>query len=88
MTVTLKPETEARLRERAQRSGVDMDTLADTLLHDVLSDDPDDLTEEEIAEIRAGIRRGMEAFAAGRARSAKDYMADIQKRRAARQIEN
>ncbi len=32
MTITLKPETEARLRERAERDGTDMNAIADALV--------------------------------------------------------
>ncbi len=81
MSVTLRPETEILLRERAHRTGMDLNTLADTLITDVLADDPDNLTEEQIAQIRAGIERGLDAAAAGRVRSAEDYKADVQKRR-------
>ena len=45
---------------------------------------PDALTEEEKTEIRAGIRRGLEAAAQGRERPIAEYAADVQKRRAAR----
>lgn len=48
MTITLKPETEARLRERAQRDGADASDLADALLSNVLVDDPASMTKEEI----------------------------------------
>ena len=85
MTITLTPETEARLRERAAREGQDISTLAEHLLADALAeDDPDNLTEAEVAEIQAGIRRGLEAAAAGRERSVEAYAADVKKRRAAR----
>jgi len=47
--------------------------------------DPDALTEEEKTEIRAGIRRGLEAAAQGHERPVAEYAADVQKRRAARQ---
>ena len=46
---------------------------------------PDALTEEEETEIRLGIRRGLEAAAQGRERPIAEYVADVQKRRAARQ---
>ena len=46
--------------------------------------DPDDLTEEDKTEIRAGIRRGLEAAAQGQERPFAEYAADVQKRRAAR----
>ncbi len=85
MSVTLRPETETLLRERAHRTGMDLNTLADTLLTDALADDPDNLTEDEMAQIRAGIQRGLDAAAEGRVRSAEEYKADVQKRRAERQ---
>ncbi len=71
------------LRERA---GQDVDTFLNTLLADVLADDPNDLTEDEMAEIRVGIERGLEAAAAGRGRSAAYYKADVMKRRTERQM--
>lgn len=64
--ITLTPETETRLRARAEREGQDADAFAEAILADVLADDPDDLTPEEMTEIRAGIQRGLEAAAAGR----------------------
>ncbi len=92
MTVTLNSQIETRLRERAEREGQDVSTLANVLLGDALSDeagyDPDDLTDEEIAEIRLGIRRGLEAAAQGRERSVAEYAADVQRRRAARQSDS
>ncbi len=48
MTITLKPETEARLRERALRDGSDISELADVLLSNVLVDDPFPMTKAEI----------------------------------------
>jgi len=86
MTITLTSQTETRLRERASRMGQEISTLADTLLADALSySDPDDLTPEEIAEIRAGIRRGLVAASEGRERPAAEYAADVLRRRAERQ---
>jgi predicted transcriptional regulator len=64
--ISLTPETETRLRERAEREGQDADAFADAILAEVLADDPDDLTPEEMKEIRAGVRRGLDAAAAGR----------------------
>ncbi len=91
MTVTLNTQIETRLRERAEREGQDVSTLANVLLGDALSDeagyDPDDLTDEEIAEIRLGIRHGLEAVGQGRERSVAEYTADVQRRRAVRQGE-
>jgi len=48
MTITLRPETEARLRERALRDQADVNELADALLSDVLVDDPQRMTKSEI----------------------------------------
>ena len=39
MTITLEPETEARLCERAARDGQDVETLANAVLADRLQDD-------------------------------------------------
>lgn len=36
MTITLKPSTEAMLVEKARQEGQDLDTVADTLLADLL----------------------------------------------------
>jgi len=84
MAITLKPETEARLRERAEREGQDVSTFAEALLADALADDPDDLTPEDIAQIREGIRRGYQAGLEGRERSLDAYAAQVQQRRTAR----
>lgn len=48
MTITLRPETEARLRERALRDEADPSELADALLSNVLVDDPRRMTKSEI----------------------------------------
>ena len=78
--IRLTPETETRLRERAEREGQDADTFADAILADVLADDPDDLTPDEIAEIRGGIRRGLEAAAAGRVKPLSQAVAEARQR--------
>ena len=72
MTITLSVEPETRLRREAERTGQDCSSLADALLLDRLTEDPetmaelDFLTDEEIQQIRAGIRRDLEAAEAGR----------------------
>lgn len=48
MTITFKPETEARLRERASRDGSDLSELVDALLSYSLVDNPFLLTKTEI----------------------------------------
>lgn len=90
MTVTLNTTIEARVRERAEREGQDVSVVANALIGQALAEeeagyDPDNLTNEEIAEIRAGIRRGLEAAAEGRERSVAEYAADVQRRRVSRQ---
>jgi len=80
MAITLTPETETRLRQRAEREGQDADTLADTLLADALADDPDDLTPEDAAAIRDGLRRGLEAAAAGRVKPLSQAVAEARHR--------
>ena len=79
MTITLTPETETRLRERAERDGQDANALADTLLADALASDPDDLTAEEVAQIRAGIRQGMADCAAGRAQPVAEWAGRVRR---------
>lgn len=71
MTITLNPEIESRLIEQAGRLGEDAHHLAEELIAGGLSseyllDNPDNLTGEQIAEIRAGIKHGLEAATEGR----------------------
>ena len=79
MTITLTPETEALLRERAARDGQKVDALADVLLADALASDPDELTADEAAEVRAGIGRGLADCEAGRARPASAWAATLRR---------
>ena len=81
MTITLTPEIESRLLEQAGRLGEDANRLAEELIDYGLSsgylrDDPDDLTPEQVAEIRAGIARGLEAAAAGRVKTSTQAVAE------------
>lgn len=85
MTITLNPEIENRLLEQAGRLGEDANRLAEELIAEELSsgdlmDDPDDLTAEQIAEIRSGIDRGLEAAAAGRVKSLAQVVAEARQR--------
>jgi predicted transcriptional regulator len=77
VTITLTPETEARLRERAEREQQDLSVLADALLAEALAEDPDDLTSDEVRDIRAGIRRGLDDCAAGRVQPAAQWAARL-----------
>jgi predicted transcriptional regulator len=81
MAIELSPETEARLRQRAERTGQDADALADQLLADALAEDADELSQDAVAQIRQGIRRGLEAAAAGRERPLAEYAAQVKQRR-------
>lgn len=79
MTITLTPETETLLRRRAERDGQDPNILADILLADVLVSDPDVLTDDEIAQIRAGIRQGLEDCDAGLAQPVGEWAAKMRR---------
>jgi len=85
LTITLNPEIENRLIEHAERIGEDANHLAEELIAEGLSsnyplEDPDNLTAEQIAEIRAGIERGLEAGAAGRVKSLAQVVSEARHR--------
>ena len=71
MAITLKPETEEKLRQTAQWEGQDADTLADVLLAEVLA-----LREQEFVGDVAAAKEGMAAIAAGRVRPAAEFFAE------------
>ncbi len=75
MSITLTPETEAKLREKAAQEGREPDAVADDLLAMALEWESLDR-----AEAIAGIRRGLEASAAGRVRPAAEVFADMRTR--------
>ena len=54
--------------------------IAEGLASGDFMDDPDDLTAEQIAEIRLGIERGLEAAAAGRVKSSAQAVAEARQR--------
>lgn len=85
MSITLMPETENRLREQAERIGEDVNSLAEAIIteglsYNLLANDPDNLTDEQMAESRAGIRRGLEAAAAGRVKTLAQVVAEARQR--------
>ncbi len=80
MTIILTPATEARRRKEAKRDGQDVNALMNALLAEALTADPDELSDEEVPEVRAGIRRGLDAVNAGRERLLTDYAAEVQAR--------
>lgn len=71
MTITLKPTTEALLREKAQQEGRDMDSLVDMLLADSLEAEAR-RTEEDAEAVRAA----MAAAEAGREKPMAQYLAE------------
>ncbi|MEH1966408.1 hypothetical protein [Nostoc sp.] len=75
IVVSLSPELEARLREKAAQQGQDVSFVAAQLLEAVL--------EWEVQDSEAaikGIQQGLEDFEAGRFRSFEDF-ADEQRRK-------
>lgn len=87
MTITLEiaPETEARLRDKATAQGLDLAAylleLAERDAYEAEESDPDaDLTGEDRAAIREGVRRGLQAFEEGRYRSLETVIAEKRER--------
>ena len=75
MSITLRPETEAKLREKAEREGIDLDTLAETIIAEALAWEAQDQ-----AEAIEGIRRGIEASDVGRVRPFAEFAAEMRAR--------
>ena len=75
MAITLKPETEEKLRQTAEWEGQDADTFADTLLADVLAE-----RERQIAENVKLLQEGLDAIDAGRFRPAAAFFAEHRQR--------
>ena len=71
MTITLKPKTEALLREKAQQDGQDLDTLVDMLLADRL-----EAQAREDEETGAAVSNAMAAAEAGREKPMAQYLAE------------
>ena len=76
MTITLAPQTEAKLKEMATREGRDENTLADALLAEVL-----EAANRDHLETLEGVERGRQAYAEGRSRPFSEYMSDVLQRR-------
>ena len=77
MPLTLAPETEARLRSFAADRGQDPEETLTALVDNALA-----AAEAEFSEAVAGIRAGMEDFAAGRWISLEELEARLDERRA------
>ena len=75
VTISLPPETEVLLREKAQFEGLDPETVAAILLASALA-----WKEEDRAEAIEGIQRGLDDFAAGRFRLFSEFAAEQRRR--------
>ncbi len=75
IVVTLNPELEALLRDKAARQGQDVGLVASELLARVL-----EWEEQDSEEAIKGIQQGLDDFEAGRFRSFQEF-ADEQRRR-------
>ena len=68
IVVTLSPELEALLRDRAAQRGQDVNIIASELLASVL-----ELEDQDAEEATKGIQQGLDDFEAGRFRSFQDF---------------
>ena len=75
MTIILSPETKTKLREKAERDGRDINAVANALLAEAL-----EWEARDYAAAVEGIRRGLEASAAGRVRPASEVFADMRRK--------
>jgi predicted transcriptional regulator len=75
LVVTLSPELEEQLREKAVRQGQDINTVASELLASILTAEAKDS-----AEAVAGIQQGFDDFSTGKFRSFDEY-ADEQRQK-------
>ncbi len=76
MTITLAPQTEAKLKEMATREGRDENMLAEALLSEVL-----EAANRDHSEMLEGIERGRQAYTEGRSRPFSQYVSEILRRR-------
>ncbi|MBW4614717.1 MAG: hypothetical protein KME21_15850 [Desmonostoc vinosum HA7617-LM4] len=68
IVVTLSPELEALLRDRAARQGQDVSFVASELLASILQ-----AKEQDLEEAIEGIQQGLDDFQAGKFRSFEDF---------------
>ena len=71
MIITLKPETEEKLRKTAEWEGQDVDTLASTILGEALEQRAKQFDEN----VRAA-KAGLDAIDQGRTRPFEEYLAE------------
>lgn len=75
MIITLSPETEALLQQKAEREGTDVSTAAGALLAAALQWEA-----QEQAETIEGVHRGIEAGDAGRVRPFAEFAARMREK--------
>jgi len=75
IVISLSPEVEAQLREKAAQQGQDISVVAAQLLAQIL-----EWELQDSQEAVAGIQRGLDAFEAGRSRSFQEF-AEEQRRK-------
>lgn len=82
ISINLKPETETRLRDQAASQGLDFTEYLAALVERAAADGEvdADMTREELDAMHAGIRRGLEAFEAGKSVSAEEVFARVRER--------
>ena len=71
MTVTLTPQTEARINQMALREGKEPHDVVESILEDALS-----LDASEYEKSVADIQEGLDAIEQGRERSAEEFFAE------------
>lgn len=71
MTITLTPTIEARLREKAEREGSDINTMAEALITIALKWEV-----QERAETLAGVQQGEQAARESRERPLAEFIAE------------
>ncbi len=76
LTLQLPPELEALLRQRAERSGQDVDSMAIALLTFGLSFD-----DKDFSEALEGIQKGLDNFEQGQFFSFDEFVAEQERKR-------
>jgi hypothetical protein len=81
MTVSISPATQALLHQEAALTGQEPDELANALLMEELT-----RLAQEREETVEGIKQGLQAGEEGRERPLSGYVADVERRRAERNL--
>lgn len=82
MTITIPPQLEAHVRDKAQAEGVSVEVYIERLIREdeewtEESDGPLDENDPEFAEIRAAVREGLQQAASGEVRPAEEVFAEL-----------